>query len=148
MEKTLEDYFSELQADMIAVCMAYVKGNADKIYIYCSYEGMILVDFFYCINNKLVKKHKLNDISPYAEYDLSIEHQKTTSNKLLEDIKNMAIACQTHKCNMPTEIKIIYDVITKDIHLEYKYEIQYTAKMAAYEISEKWFKENERLIHG
>ena len=38
MDKVFEDYFSELQADMVSICMEYVEKRAERIYIYCSFE--------------------------------------------------------------------------------------------------------------
>ena len=32
--KEFEDKFSELQADMISICMEYVEDRADKVYVY------------------------------------------------------------------------------------------------------------------
>ena len=63
MGKMLEDYFSEIQADMVSICLEYVEKRAEKIYIYCSFEdGMISSGFFYKVNSKIVKKNKLNDV--------------------------------------------------------------------------------------
>ncbi len=36
MKKVFEDMFSELQADMVSICMEYVEEKAEKIFIYCS----------------------------------------------------------------------------------------------------------------
>lgn len=33
MEKIFEDYFSELQADMVSICLEYVEDRAEKVYI-------------------------------------------------------------------------------------------------------------------
>ena len=43
-----EDRFSELQADMISICMEYVEDRADKVYVYgtCD-EGMISSSFLF-----------------------------------------------------------------------------------------------------
>lgn len=47
MGKVFGDYFTELQTDMISICLEYAEDRAEKIYIYCSYEnGMISGDFF------------------------------------------------------------------------------------------------------
>ena len=35
MGKVFEDYFSELQTDMVEICLEYVEDRAEKIYIYC-----------------------------------------------------------------------------------------------------------------
>ena len=62
MSKVFEDYFSELQGDMVSICLEYVENKADKIYIYCSFEERVIsCDFFYCINGKVGRKHRLND---------------------------------------------------------------------------------------
>ena len=48
MGKMFEDYFSEIQADIVSICLEYVGKRAEKIYIYCSFEdGMISSGFFY-----------------------------------------------------------------------------------------------------
>ncbi len=45
--KEFEDKFSELQADMISICMEYVEDRADKVHIYASREeGATASDFF------------------------------------------------------------------------------------------------------
>lgn len=45
--KVFEDYFSELQEDMVSICLEYVFERANKKYIYCSYEeGLVSSDFF------------------------------------------------------------------------------------------------------
>ena len=75
MEKMFEDYFSEIQADMVSICLEYVEKRAEKIYIYCSFEnGMISSGFFYKVNSKIVKKNKLNDVivDGQKKYDVSI----------------------------------------------------------------------------
>jgi uncharacterized protein (DUF433 family) len=38
MEQVFEDKFSELQADMVSICLEYVEDRAEKIYIHCSLE--------------------------------------------------------------------------------------------------------------
>lgn len=49
---TFEDRFSELQADMISICMEYIEERADKVYVYASCEESIISSkFFYLINN-------------------------------------------------------------------------------------------------
>ena len=41
MDKSFEDLFVEIQADMVFACMDYVDDKADKVYIYGSFEGRI-----------------------------------------------------------------------------------------------------------
>ncbi len=75
---TFEDRFSELQADMISICMEYIEERADKVYVYASCEESIIASkFFYLINNKYVKPHKVNDALANGDerYNVSSERQ-------------------------------------------------------------------------
>ena len=48
--KEFEERFSELQADMISICMEYVEDRADKVYVYASREeGIISGSYFYAL---------------------------------------------------------------------------------------------------
>ena len=49
-EKIFEDYFTEVQADMVSICLEYVENKADKIYIYASFEANVMTpDYFYVV---------------------------------------------------------------------------------------------------
>ena len=72
-KKSFEDEFTELQKDMIDICLEYVNDNAQVIYIYGSCEGHTLCgDVFFKINDKILKKHKLNDANNVVSYDVSL----------------------------------------------------------------------------
>ncbi|EJR97462.1 hypothetical protein IKM_05122 [Bacillus mycoides] len=45
--KEFEDKFSELQADMVSICMEYVEDRADKVYIYASCEESVISSKFF-----------------------------------------------------------------------------------------------------
>lgn len=45
--KEFEDRFSELQADMVSICMKYVEDRADKVYVYASCEEEIISSSFF-----------------------------------------------------------------------------------------------------
>lgn len=47
--KEFEERFSELQADMISICMEYINDRADKVYIYASCEGNIIASKFFIL---------------------------------------------------------------------------------------------------
>ncbi len=48
--KEFEDRFSELQADMISICMEYVENRADKVYVYASCEEDMISSSFFLFN--------------------------------------------------------------------------------------------------
>lgn len=153
MSKIFEDYFSEIQGDMVSICLEYVKGRAEKIYIYCSCEEKVLSsDFFYCIEGKIKERHKLNDdmnkCNDYI-YDTSTERQDAVLDILIEDIKKMMSLCNEYKKEMPTEIKLIYDVVQNSLKAEYKYDLVYSNDpvKTADDIAMEWF-ERVQLENG
>lgn len=145
MNKVFEDYFSELQADMVSICLEYVEDRAEKIYIYCSCEERVLSsDFFYCIEGNIKERHKLNDDMNKNNnyiYNTSPERQDAVLDILIEDIKKMMSLCNEYKKEMPTEIKLIYDVEKNSLKAEYKYDVVYSNDpvKTADDIAMEWF---------
>lgn len=144
--KEFEDRFSELQADMISICMEYVEDRADKVYIYASREeGVTSSSFFYLINNKYVECHKVNDAleNGDARYDVSPERMFMVLRILSEDIGEIKALCEECGRDMPTEMKLVYDVKSGSFKAEYKYDLVYTNDdiKTADDIAEEWFEE-------
>lgn len=141
MSEIFEEVFSKIQTDMIQVCLEYVEYDADCVYIYASYEdNTISCDFFYKINGKLFERHKLND-STTRKYDVSILRQKACIKILNENMKNIISACNKYIQEIPTEIKLVYDVKNNAARSSYDYEIKYSdsADKTADDIFEEWF---------
>lgn len=150
MGKVFEDYFSELQADMVSICLEYVFERANKIFIYCSHEeGLVSNDFFYNINGKIVERHKLNDALVNEEgnanfsYDISVDRQKAVVKIINENIKELIILCRKYDREMPTEIKIVYDVQANKLAADYKYDLVHTndSIKTASSIARTWFEQ-------
>lgn len=142
MAKTFEDLFMEMQADMVFACKDYVKGAADKIYIIISSEGrMISNDYFYEISGRIMKRHKLNEISPL--YDVSPDNQEKYNMILIEDTLELKKLCKEHQRPMPTEIKMIYDVKKNSLDVKYKYDNQWLnhKTKTPNDIANEWFVE-------
>lgn len=124
-----------------------------KRYIYCSQEeGFIANDFFYNINGLILERHKLNDIFIKNEdetdfsYDTSVDRQKAVVRVINEDIKEMIKLCKEYNRDMPTEMKLIYDVKSGSFKAEYQYDLVYTHDdvKTANHIADEWFKEVKR----
>ncbi|MGL5150830.1 MAG: hypothetical protein ACRC7N_09710 [Clostridium sp.] len=144
MSKVFEDYFSELQADMVSICLEYVDNRAEKIYIYGSFEeGVVSSDYFYNINGKVLERHKLNDaiIDTEKKYNTSVERQKGVIKILNTDIKSMMKLCKEYQREMPTEIKLVYDVSKNSLRAEYEYDLVYSNDLVktADDIAMEWF---------
>ncbi|MED4072162.1 immunity protein YezG family protein [Priestia endophytica] len=124
--KEFEDKFSELQADMISICMEYVEDRADKVYVYATYEeGTASSKFFYRINNTYVMAHKVNDALKNGEerHDVSPKRQGMVMKIINDDIKKMITLCKEYKRDMPTEMKMIYDVKSGGFQAQYNYDL-------------------------
>ena len=144
--KEFEDKFSELQADMISICMEYVGDRADRVYVYGSCEeDMISSSFFYLINNKYVECHKVNDALKNGDerYDVSTERQFTVLNIINDDVEKIEELCKEYKRDMPTELKLIYDVKSGRLQAEYKYDLVHTNDdtKTADDFADDWFEE-------
>ena len=144
--KEFEDRFSELQADMISICLEFVEDRADKVYVYASREeGVISSSFFYLINNKYVKSHKVNDALENGDerYDVSPKRGFMVLRILCEDIEKIEELCKEYERDMPTEMKLIYDAKSGNFKAEYKYDLVYTNDdiKTADDIADEWFEE-------
>ena len=140
--KIFEDLFMDIQADMVFACMDYVKGSADKVYVYGSCEGgTIAADCFFEINGQIIPRHKTNVIS--NKYDVSIENQRVCIRALSNDVEELKELCKKHQRPMPTEIKMIYDVKKNSLDVGYKYDVVYSNHeiKGPYDIADEWFEE-------
>ncbi|BCA32315.1 DUF600 family protein [Bacillus cereus] len=144
--KEFEERFSELQVDMISICMEYVENRADKVYVYASCEeDMISSSFFYFINNKYVECHKVNDALENGEkrYDVSPERMFQVLQIISEDIEGIEMLCKEYEKDMPTEMKLIYDTKSGKFKAEYEYDLIHTNDdiKTADDFADEWFEE-------
>lgn len=138
MNECFENEFSNIQMDMIAICMEYIENKGDKIYIYASYENKcIACDFFYDIDGALYERHKLP-----SNYNTDSDRQMKCMEILTNDVEELIKICLSYNRDMPTEIKIIYDIRENKVNANYKYEIVYSNKgLFADRIVDDWFNE-------
>jgi hypothetical protein len=141
MGKVFEDYFSELQADMVSLCLEYVNKKADDIYIYCYHElGEYGMNVFYKINGKFVKKHKVNEV--YSEINASEERQTALLRIGNEDVLKVINLCKEYSREVPTEMKLIYNVDTNKLEASYSYDLKFTnLSKSSNEMFNEWFEE-------
>jgi hypothetical protein len=146
MKKIFEDEFTKLQADMVSICLENVENRAEKIYIYCSFEDRVVSSgLFYKINGHILQKHKLNDGIRRGEkqYDVSLDRLFAVIKIINDDIKAMIKLCKEYDRDMPTQIKLIYNVEKNSLNADLKYDIMYSnhPTKTAYDMVEEWFAE-------
>ncbi len=144
--KVFEDYFSEIQTDMISISLEYVDEKAEQVYIYCSYEpAMYYFDVFYKINGEIVQRHELNKVTSNYTYDVSIDRQRSLMKIGVKNLKRVHEKCKEFNKEMPTEIKLIYDVKTNKLSGSYSYELKYSndEDILPSDIFEGWYEEEK-----
>jgi len=149
MDSTFEKLITDVQIDMVEICLEYVNEQADCVYIYCSFEDNALTNnFFFRIKNKLFKKHKLNDLNGNIQFNTSIEYQRAAIKSINQDIEEINNLCKQYNKPMPTEMKIIYDVKKKDFSVDYRYDKIYTntSDKSAMMICDEWFDSLESCL--
>lgn len=141
MTKIFEDFFSEYQADMVSICLEYVDDKADKIYIYCAKEeNTIYCDFFYKISGEIVDRNCLNDLNNGNVYNTSSDRQFTVLGILLEDMEKVSTVCSKYQQEIPTEIRLIYDVNSNQLQAQYNYDHVITGtELIPEHIFNQWF---------
>ena len=133
-----ESAFTEIQKDMISICLEYVEDKADIVYIYGSIEeGEYYSGFFYDVDGVVYERHKLP-----SGYDVSEERQDQCLDILIEDLLKLESVCKKYEQNAPTEIKIIYDIKNHKVNAKYRYDLVHSnTELAPEDIEEKWFTE-------
>lgn len=144
--KGFEEKYSELQADMISICMEYVEDRAEKVYVIASCEeNVISGSFFFRIHDTYVECHKVNDALKDGEnrYDVSSGRMFKVLEVISEDICRMKKLCKEYNKDKPTEMKLIYDVGSGKFQAEYQYDLVYTHDdtKTANHIANEWFEE-------
>ncbi|MGQ3376811.1 DUF600 domain-containing protein [Priestia endophytica] len=144
--KEFEDKFSGLQGDMISICMEFVEDRADKVYVYASCEeGMISGRFYYCINNTYVKPRKVNDAlgDGYQTIDVSPERGIAVLKIICGDIEEIEELCKNYGRDMPTEMKMIYDVKSGGFQAQYNYDLVHSIDdvKTPGAFADEWFEE-------
>lgn len=152
MSKVFEDYFSELQTDLVAICLEFVDKKADEIYIYGSYEpDAYYFNVFYNLKGSIVLKHKLNEIdvkNPEYIYDLSKDRQFALQRKGTEILEDIHKRCKEFHHEMPTEIKLNYNVENNKLQAKYNYDLVYSNDdtLLPSDIFKTWYNEvSEKL---
>lgn len=149
-EKVFEDYFMEIQSDMVSICLEYCYEKADMIYILGSCEAnMLSCHWFYDFGGNIVARHKLNAIS--SEYDVSLQRQKQCMSILMEDMEKLVALCKEHQRPMPTELRLSYNVKTRKFDSKYNYDLVWSnhpSKLSNH-IADEWMQELAgKITHG
>jgi hypothetical protein len=128
-----EDRFSEIQAEMVSLCLEYADENkaedfsVDNIYIYCSCETVedstwVEGNLFFRVDGKLIDSHMINGAETFKDC-VPEEQQDAVLDALSECIEEARKVCKEFDRPMPTEMKLVYDVKSGNLDAAYQYDL-------------------------
>ncbi|EUJ29308.1 Uncharacterised protein [Listeria grayi] len=126
MAKVFEDVFMEIQADMISLGLDYVESQAEKVFIYVSYEESALTfNVFYQIKGKIVTISKVNEVLGNKK-NFNKKEVFSILNAGIKELDRIISACKEYDRPIPTEMRLTYDVKANSLKSDYQYEPVYS----------------------
>lgn len=114
MNKVFEDEFMDLQSALISLCMEVTEQKINKIYVYCSNEKKSkMFNAFFDVNGEIKTLNQLG-----VPNNLAFQFLKLGT----EDLGKLDGICKKYNMQIPTEMKLYYDVSSGKYTAEYKYE--------------------------
>lgn len=129
-----EDSFSSILSDMVFLSLDFCEHSVDKVFIHCSNESnCISSNIFFQKENKKLNRNQIKTQS-------DIE-QKNFIHSINSKIKELELLCIANKQNVPTEIKMIYEVKTKHLITDFCYEKLYsnTDDKVVQDVFDEWY---------
>lgn len=153
MEKTFEDYLSELQADMVAICLEYVEHQAEEVYIYGSYEeNAYAFNVFYKIKGKILLPNEVKNVleKPEELHDPSSRRHWNMFKAGTGCLKEIHKKCNEFNRDMFTEIKLVYNVKENKLKANYRYDpvVTNTEDLLPMDIFLAWYEEVKKANEG
>jgi hypothetical protein len=135
---------NKLFKSMIEVAFEYVNFNEEEvkiIYIFCSLEEGYYFDFFYNINNTIVKKHQVNEVLE-KKSKITDEKQLAALDIGLAEIAILEKLFKDDNNEIPKQVKLNYS-ISEDKYISnisYEQKLIGTEKMDT-DLRDDWIKE-------
>ncbi len=129
-----EDSFSTILLDMIYIALEFCDNTVDFIYIHCSNEkNCISSNIFFKKQDKKIKRYEIQGATTFRQQELI--------HSINEKIKEFEKLCVDNKQAIPTEMKLIYEVSTKNLISDFAYEYQYSNSKDLFvqDIFDRWF---------
>jgi len=130
MTRDLEQQLNEIQLDMIALCYEYAQKKVDEIFIYISLGEFLYTDFFFKRDERVTKKHEIQEAS--------VDLQKKALAILLDDAKKIASIFSSNKQDIPSQVKIEFDVAKKELEVDYDYSNLNSEKIYDKDLFNSW----------
>ena len=148
MNRVFEDQLMEIQSDMISLSLEYVENKAEIVYIYVVLEdGLVSFDVFYKIGGFISEKSDVNEYLSEKIND-SDDIQFSLLEYGIEDAEKIEVLFEENSKEVPTEIRLVYDVKNNSLKSNYRYDAMYEKNedLSVSDVFEAWIQEEKSKL--
>lgn len=143
-----EDQLMEIQSDMISLSLEYVENKAETVFIYVVLEdGLVSFDVFYKIGGFISEK---SDVNKYLSEKIndSDDIQFSLLEYGIEDAEKIEVLFEENSKEVPTEIRLVYDVKNNSLKSNYRYDAMYEKNedLSVSDVFEAWIQEEKSKL--
>ena len=148
MNRVFEDQLMDIQSDMISLSLEYVENKAEIVYIYVVLEdGLVSFDVFYKIGGFISEK---SDVNKYLSEKIndSDDIQFSLLEYGIEDAEKIEVLFEENSKEVPTEIRLVYDVKNNSLKSNYRYDAMYEKNedLSVSDVFEAWIQEEKSKL--
>lgn len=143
-----EEQLMEIQSDMISLSLEYVENKAEIVYIYVVLEdGLVSFDVFYKIGGFISEKSDVNEYLSEKIND-SDDIQFSLLEYGIEDAEKIEVLFKENSKEVPTEIRLVYDVKNNSLKSNYIYDAMYEKNedLSVSDVFEAWIQEEKSKL--
>ena len=143
-----EDQLMEIQSDMISLSLEYVENKAEIVYIYVVLEdGLVSFDVFYKIGGFISEKSDVNEYLSEKIND-SDDIQFSLLEYGIEDAEKIEVLFEENSKEVPTEIRLVYDVKNNSLKSNYRYDAMYEKNedLSVSDVFDAWIQEEKSKL--
>lgn len=148
MNRVFEDQLMDIQSDMISLSLEYVENKAETVYIYVVLEeGLVSFDVFYKIGGFISEKSDVNEYLSEKIND-SDDIQFSLLEYGIEDAEKIEVLFEENSKEVPTEIRLVYDVKNNSLKSNYIYDVMYEKNedLSVSDVFEAWIQEEKSKL--
>ena len=143
-----EDQLMDIQSDMISLSLEYIENKAETVYIYVVLEdGLVSFDVFYKIGGFISEK---SDVNKYLSEKIndSDDIQFSLLEYGIEDAEKIEVLFEENSKEVPTEIRLVYDVKNNSLKSNYRYDAMYEKNedLSVSDVFEAWIQEEKSKL--
>ena len=143
-----ENQLMEIQSDMISLSLEYVENKEETVYIYVVLEdGLVSFDVFYKIGGFISEKSDVNEYLSEKIND-SDDIQFSLLEYGIEDAEKIEVLFKENSKEVPTEIRLVYDVKNNSLKSNYIYDAMYEKNedLSVSDVFEAWIQEEKSKL--